>query len=202
MQEFFVRCVALLRSVRGEAVGDYLEFGVFNGGSISNMHAVKKRLDVRSMRMFGFDAFEGLPGGVEGQDAGVFKGGFYACPFPKLEQCLMRKGIDPTEITWVKGWYDTTLTPQTAAQHAIDPGIVFVDCDTYSSSKSVLDFVVPLLRKPTIISFDDWRLYDLDLKGEGEYRAFNEFLEAHPDFDTIEIPSYKRNSRTFLVRPT
>ena len=58
-------------------------------------------------------------------------------------------------------------------------GIAFVDCDTYSSAKSVLDFLGPLLDRPAILVFDDLKLNTLDVKGMGEYKAFNEFLDAN-----------------------
>ena len=199
-QTFFTNCVKVLKEIRGSTIGDYLEFGVFNGGSLSEMCTASQKMGV-STRFFGFDAFEGLPAESEQADNGVFKKGFYACSFEDLQICLTRNGVDTNKINWVKGWYSNTLTPTLEAQYAFDPGLIFIDCDTYGSSKSVLDFFAPFIKKPTIISFDDWRLYDLDLKGEGEYRSFNEFLEANPHFETRELPTYKRNSRTFLVIP-
>ena len=100
----------------------------------------------------------------------------------------------------MKGWYDQTLTGETVKQFTLDPGIVFIDCDTYSSSKAVLDFLAPLIVKPVILCFDDWKLNDLDIKGMGEYKSFNEFLESHLRFTAEEIKSYNRKSRSFLVR--
>lgn len=201
MQSFFGYCIRMLQSLRGDAIGDYLEFGVFNGTSLSNMYFAAKHHDVRSMRLIGFDAFEGLPAESEEDDTGVFQKGFYACSFPQLKECLRRKGINPQEITYIKGWYKDTLNQSTAKKYRINPGIIFVDCDTYGSSKSVLDFLAPIITKPVIISLDDWRLFDLDIKGEGEYRSFNEFLEANPHLIAKEIKTYKRNSRTFLITP-
>ena len=200
LESYFTHCINLLRQVRGNDVGDYLEFGVFNGTSLGDAYLTAKKLHA-PMRFFGFDAFEGLPPESEQEDAGVWKKGFYTCSFDQLQVCLKRKDIDPNDIHWVKGWYKETLTPALAVQQQINPGIVFIDCDTYSSSKSALDFLTPLIKKPVIISLDDWRLYDLDLKGEGEYRSFNEFLEANSHFETKEIGTYKRNARSFLITP-
>ncbi len=201
MQSFFEDCIKRLRALKGDDIGDYLEFGVFNGASLSSAYTALKRLNI-SNRVFGFDGFAGLPPESESEDDGVWKKGFYSCSFEQLEECLKRKGINPDEMYWVKGWYKDTLTPDTAKKHNItNPGIVFVDCDTYSSSKSVLDFVAPLIKRPVIICLDDWRLNDLDVKGLGEYKSFNEFLEVNTRFKAEEIPSYKRNSRSFLIIP-
>lgn len=40
-----------------------------------------------------------------------------------------------------------------------------------------------------------------DVKGEGECRSFNEFLESNPQFEAEEIKSYNRKSKSFLVKP-
>lgn len=202
LREFFSDSIRLLQKYKGENIGDYLEFGVFNGSSIGSMYLTAKELGVNSTRFFGFDAFEGLPAGAENEDDGVWKKGFYACSYEQMLQCLLKRNINGNEITWIKGWYSETLNMSTAHDHQInDLGIVFIDCDTYSSSKSVLDFISPLLKKPAIICLDDWKLNDLDLKGMGEYKSFNEFVENNPHLRFKEIESYNRKSRSFLVIP-
>lgn len=199
---FFGECIDLLKKLRGEAIGSYLEFGIFNGNSIGSMYLARKEKRAEGMQLYGFDAFEGLPPGSEKEDDGVWKAGFYTCTFPQMEECLRRRGIDPQSITWVNGWYEKTLTKETIAAHNIgSPGIVFIDCDTYSSSKAVLTFIAPLITAPTIICLDDWKLNDLDIKGMGEYQSFNEFLEENPHLTATPMKSYNRKSRTFLVSP-
>lgn len=200
--EFFTNCINRLRVLKGDDIGDYLEFGVFNGSSIGSLHLARKNTSANSMRLFGFDAFEGLPPGSENEDGGVWKTGFYSCSFEQMKDCLRRRNINADDITWISGWYDKTLTAEPAQKYGIgNLGIVFIDCDTYSSSKLVLDFIGPLLKQPAIICLDDWKLNDLDIKGMGEYQSFNEFLEANSSLKAEEIPSYNRKSKTFLVTP-
>jgi len=198
--DFFKSCLTRLKKIKGNEVGDYFEFGVFNGNSIGSMYLAREAMGLKSMRLFGFDAFQGLPAGAEKEDAGVYKAGFYTCSFEQMQQCLLRRNINPNEITWVTGWYNETLNEETSKKLDLRKiGLVFIDCDTYSSSKTVLDFLKSLITEPMIICFDDWKLYDLDIKGEGEYRAFNEFLENNPQFKAEEIESYNRKSKSFLV---
>lgn len=117
-----------------------------------------------------------------------------------MKECLQRKDINPNKITWIKGWYEYTLNKQTIKELNLKKiGIVFIDCDTYSSSKAVLDFIAPLLKEEAIICLDDWKLNDLDIKGMGEYKAFNEFLEANTHLQAKEIKSYNRKSKSFLI---
>ena len=192
-----------IQKLKGDQIGDYLEFGVFNGSSIASMHAAREKSGVQNhMRLFGFDAFQGLPPGSENEDGGVWKAGFYACSFAQTRECLKQRAVDPDDITWVEGWYDETLTPELSEKlNFSNLGIVFIDCDTYSSSKMVLDFIAPYITAPVIICLDDWKLNDLDLAGEGEYRAFNEFLEENPHLKARRIESYNRKSESFVVEP-
>ncbi|MEM7650646.1 MAG: TylF/MycF/NovP-related O-methyltransferase [Pseudomonadota bacterium] len=200
---FFSRCISDLQALKGEDIGDYLEFGVFNGSSMGSMHIARAQAHSQNtMRLFGFDAFQGLPEGSEHEDAGVWQAGYYACSFEEMQSCLKQRDIDPDDMHWIEGWYDETLTPHLVEQFNLaNPGIVFIDCDTYSSSKTVLDFIAPNINAPLIICLDDWKLNDLDLLGEGEYRAFNEFLDENPHLRARRIQSYNRKSESFLITP-
>jgi O-methyltransferase len=201
MRPFFARCIKTLGKIKGKNIGDYLEFGVFNGGSMSNMYLTCKELGV-NIRFFGFDSFEGLPKKSKKEDDGVWKQGFYACSFEKMKECLKRKEINAKDINWVKGWYKDTLNDKTLKKFELKKiGIAMIDCDTYSSSKSVLDFIGPLITEPAILCFDDWKLNNLDVKGMGEYKSFNEFLDINKHLEAKEIRSYNRKSKSFLVKP-
>lgn len=202
LKTFFADCIKKLQELKGKDVGDYLEFGVFNGSSMSSMYLTAKESGLHTMGFFGFDAFQGLPSSAESEDQGVWKKGFYTCSFEKMQECLRRKNINPSEINWVQGWYEDTLNEKTIKKLKIKKiGIAFIDCDTYSSSKAVLDFLAPLITSPAIFCFDDWKLNDLDIRWGGEYKAFNEFLEKNVHLKAREIKSYNRKSRSFLIKP-
>lgn len=201
LKSFFADCIKTLQDTKGKNVGDYLEFGVFNGSSLGSAYLTAKNLNLNSMRFFGFDAFQGLPEETD-EEHDVLQKGFYACSFEKMKECLKRRNVNPNDVIWIKGWYKDTLNEKTIKKHKIkNIGIVFVDCDTYSSSKAVLDFLAPLITEPAIFCFDDWKLYDMDIKGTGEYKSFNEFLEANTHLTAKEIKSYNRKSRSFLITP-
>ena len=198
---FFANCIKILQDIKGRDIGDYFEFGVFNGSSLGSAYLAAKKSRLKSIKFFAFDAFKGLPPRTD-KESDVLQKGFYCCSFNKTKECLRRRGINPDDITWVKGWYKDTLNYKTIEKLKIKKiGIVFVDCDTYSSSKEALDFLTPLIAEPAIFCFDDWKLYDMDVKGTGEYKAFNEFLEENPHIKAKEIKSYNRKSRSFLIKP-
>ncbi len=201
LDEFFDRAITLLQKEKGDDIGDYLEFGVFNGTSLMSMQRSCTKHGVKLTRFIGFDSFEGLPAGATAEDDGVWSKGMYSCSFDDLQGCLRRGGVAPEDVTFVKGWYNETLNQETRERLQLQNiSIIFIDCDTYSSSKAVLDFIEPLLNQPLILCFDDWKLNDLDVKGMGEYKSFNEFLDQHPGLQLEEIKSYNRKSRSFLVK--
>ena len=202
LQEFFTRSISLLKTIKGDDIGDYLEFGVFNGKSMISMYKSCKELGITDTRFIGFDSFEGLPSNATDEDNGVWSKGMYSCSFEDLKRCLLLEKINTQEITLIKGWYQDTLNQETRNKLQLkNISIVFVDCDTYSSSKTVLDFIAPLINQPILICFDDWKLNDLDIQGLGEYKAFNEFLENNPTIIAQPVKSYNRKSKSFLVKP-
>jgi len=201
LKTFFGDCIKILQDIKGKDIGDYLEFGVFNGSSLGSAYLTAKKMNLKSTRFFGFDSFQGLPKGTD-EEHDILQKGFYGCSFEKMKDCLKRRGVDSREIIWIKGWYEDTLNDKVIRENNLGKiGIVFIDCDTYSSSKAVLDFLAPLITEPSIFCFDDWKLYDMDVKGTGEYKSFNEFLETNRHIKAKEIKSYNRKSRSFLIKP-
>ncbi|OCR92398.1 hypothetical protein [Campylobacter fetus] len=60
----------------------------------------------------------------------------------------------------------------------VKASLIYIDCDLYTSSKTVLDFIAQsdLLQDGTIIAFDDWDLYRAN-PNKGQRKAFKEFKE-------------------------
>jgi O-methyltransferase len=109
----------------------------------------------------------------------------------------------------VKGWFEKTLTPELRNDHElVKASTIMIYCDLYSSARTALEFSAPLIRDEAIIYFDDWDGGSgLAERGEGEARAFREFLAAHPEFVVTEFDSYSHTemdpppiSKVFSVR--
>jgi O-methyltransferase len=187
-----------------EKLGDYLEFGVYVGGSLACMHHVLDDLRLDHVRLFGFDSFEGLPettrtdttSEVENWQPGDFKS-----PYDVTRENLTQTGVDWDRTILVKGWFDDTLTREFQQQHGVSKAsIIMVDCDLYSSTKTALEFCAPLIVDEAIVFFDDWLPATLGQKNLGEKRAFHEFLDAHPYFTAVELDTYRPDAaKVFLV---
>ena len=139
------------------ATGEVLEFGVYHGLSLRKL---AKRV---STPIHGFDSFEGLP---EDWRPGEPKGSY---------STHGRVPTVPAQVQLHRGWFQDTLP--TFAAKAGKLRLVHVDCDLYSSTRTVLEGLRPLLQPGTVLLFDEF----LGFEGfeQHEFRAWHEFAERH-----------------------
>ncbi len=181
-------------------LGDYLEFGVYNGSSLSCAFKAHNQVGARHVRLFGFDSFEGLPPDAHLDDDGVWSPGAFRMDERFARKFLTDEGVDWNRVRLVKGWFNETLTEVLLRSLSIrKASILMVDCDTYASTKTVLPFCAPLIEDHAAIFFDDWHADGLADKNLGEKRAFDEFLEQHPEFTVEDFGDYGNYSKVFIV---
>lgn len=143
-----------------EVEGCFMEFGVYKGGTMRYM--AKRRSD----RLFhGFDSFEGLPESWGGFDLprGAFntKGNL-----PKV----------PNNVSLHKGWYNKALpTWKTSCEDKI--AFMHVDCDLYSSTKTIFDELADRLQVGTVILFDEY--FNYPNWENHEFKAWKEYVTQH-----------------------
>ena len=138
--------------------GLVLEFGVWNGATV-NMIADRVG---SSRQVHGFDSFEGLPEDWFGE---YVKGMFHT------------GGKLPNVRPNVKlhaGWFENTL-PDFISKHRENIAFIHVDCDLYSSTKTIFDFLGDRLVPGSVILFDEY--FNYPGWREHEYRAFHELIE-------------------------
>jgi O-methyltransferase len=185
----------------GDAIGDYLEFGVCKGTSMACMFRALRGLHLENVRMFGFDSFEGLPEGAQTEDGGAWVPGEFRYDVERTTAFLDDEGADWNRVALVKGWFSDTLNDELIRRHGlVKASLIMIDCDLYSSAKAALDFCAPLIRDGAVIFFDDWHSQNLDERNLGEKRAFDEFLSAHHQFVAERLDSYSASSEIFFVR--
>lgn len=125
--------------------GVAVELGVFLGTSLTSIASAYPDRTV-----FGFDSFLGLPehwsrGDTEQFAAGAFSIGG-AVPLLPHDNVIL-----------VPGWFNTTL-PWFAASlgsAGIRIALLHVDCDLYSSTRLALEVLAPMLRRGTVVVFDE-----------------------------------------------
>ena len=175
----------LLKHSTAHADGDgwWLEFGVHTGKTISYITTRYTELHpvVKNKQIYGFDSFEGLP---EDWDLGskskgvktiVKKGAFNL--HGEIPQRLRKN----PNITPIKGWFKDSLPKFLKENKDGNSKVSFLhmDADLYSSTKTVLTLLTPYFRGNCVIVFDEFSHYVN--AGEGEYKAFKEFLEENKD---------------------
>lgn len=167
--------------------GHICEFGVFKGSTI-NLIAEH----FPSCIIHGFDSFEGLPENwiltneeLTQKNIKHKKGTFSVNKLPNVKN----------NVILHKGFFEESLP----IWHKHQPSNFFIsllhiDCDLYSSSKFVLNFLNLNIKKDTIIVFDDFYRWDnpklYEFWEEGEYKALKEWIEMYDR--EIEIVSRSR----------
>lgn len=190
-----------LKSSAGDGpLGDYLEFGVYQGTAMLCMAEAVRELGLTEMRLFGFDSFEGLPPTADEEDSGVWKPGEFSSSLDYTCAYLRHHGVDMSRLHLIKGWFSETLTEQMKADYNIrSASVLMIDCDLYSSTCDALAFGMPLLREHGVVLFDDWHSRGLSEQNLGERRAFEEYLAQNPEYTVEEMPSYDEMAKVFWV---
>jgi hypothetical protein len=190
----------LVEQVGRDRLGDYLEFGVYNGTSIVAAFRETEAMGLTNMRLFGFDSFEGLPAAAAHEDEGKWKPGAWRSDLEFTQAVLDDEGVDRKRVTLVQGWFDQTCVPETARKYAISKAsVIMVDCDIYSSTRQALNFCAPLIQDTALMLFDDWHTGQLAAKNMGERKAFEEWLEEQGCFKAESFGTYRVKSETFMV---
>jgi hypothetical protein len=133
----------------------YLEFGVANGASMRYWSELLSRPDAI---LHGFDTFEGLP-----EDWGLADKGAYTAG-GRIPVIADRR------VSFFKGLFQETLPRYVLPSHEIL--IVNIDCDLYSSTSFVLNWLAEHIHPGTFIYFDEFS------DPRNEMRAFQELLKA------------------------
>ena len=130
------------------------EFGVAQGGSIRLLSKLV------ADTVHGFDSFLGLPEDWSGSTER--RGGFAGRP-----------GRLPGNVRIHEGAFAGSL-PAFLEEHDQPMRFMHVDCDLYSSTRTVFDIMAPRIVPGTVIVFDEY--FNYPNWQEHEYKAFQEFI--------------------------
>lgn len=137
--------------------GLYCEFGVHSG---STVNFIASRVNGP---VYGFDSFEGLP---EDWRPGVEKGNFAMTALPKVRE----------NVELVKGWFNQSL-PEFLKLNPGPCAFLHVDCDLYSSTRTIFDLLGDRIQAGAVIAFDEF--FNYPRWRQGEFLAFQELVQRH-----------------------
>ena len=195
------KCLKKSKDLGSFKEGDYYEFGIFKGFSFWFAQEKAKELGLENVRFFGFDSFEGLPTieGVDKTRRNIFYRGQYSCSQKDVEKNLNKFGVDWSRTFLIKGFFTDSLNDRIKKQHKMEKiAIALIDCDLYSSTAEVLNFIKDMLINKCILMFDDWNCFGKD-NIRGQRKAFNEFLEKNNELVAKPYFSYSLYGQTFFV---
>ncbi len=153
--------------------GLWLEFGVYSGKSINFISSFKKMGSENTV--YGFDSFEGLPEEWSRHDGGFGKGFFdMKGKFPDVEK----------NVKLIKGWFDESLPLFMKENKNKKITFLHIDCDLYSSTKTIFDLTKNNIADNCIIVFDELINYPNYINHE--WKAWWEFVkENNIEFEWI-----------------
>lgn len=140
----------------GARDGLICEFGVWRGTTINFIASLTPQT------VYGFDSFEGLP---ERWRDGFERGRFKVASLPKVR----------SNVRLIKGWFNESLPPF-LREHTKPATFLHVDCDLYSSARTVFDLFRDRIGSGTVIVFDEY--FNYPGWQQGEHKAFAEFIAA------------------------
>lgn len=163
--------------------GFYLEMGVFQGRTINFIASI-----MQNKIIYGFDSFQGLPEAWDRDDLKYFTKGFFA---------TSGLPIVASNVELHKGWFNESL-PEFKRDILRDQPIAFIhiDCDLYSSTKTIFDTLGDHIVDGTVIVFDE--LYNYQGFDRHEIKALYEFLQQKNL--TLEYIAYNYNHQQVAIK--
>jgi Macrocin-O-methyltransferase (TylF) len=140
--------------------GHYMEFGVFTGGTIRYIAR-----QIGNKIIHGFDSFEGFPEVWSGYNLGN-----------KTFDTQGRMPRVPQNVLLYRGLFDESV-PKWLADNPGPVAFIHIDCNIYSSTKTILDMLASRLVPGSIILFDEY--FNYPGWERHEFKAFQEYVSAH-----------------------
>ena len=166
-----------------------LEFGVADGYAFAKKAYATRYLGMEDQIVcHGFDSFEGLPETADERDLGSvagadWKAGQYRGRYEELRDYLDARYRN---CRLHRGLFDATLTPEfLSTLRVYKPILVWIDCDYYTSARSVLERLMPHLPSGCVIYFDEYE-FNFGSRLTGEARLVHE-VNAGVFGDGIEL---------------
>jgi O-methyltransferase len=137
--------------------GDFIETGIWRGGSVILMRAILKAHGVTDRTVFAADSFEGLPK----PDADTYPADKrdphwtfkeLAVSLEQVRANIERYGLLDDRVHFLKGWFKDTLPEAPIEQLAV----ARLDGDMYESTMTAIEALYPKLQPGGFLIVDDY----------------------------------------------
>lgn len=183
------RMYALFKAVQhiihAEIPGDFVECGVWKGGSTMVIAHTLLSLNITNRKLYLYDTFEGMPDPTDTDrllsDTTVHASEFVKqklkeninwchSPLKEVQQSMLSTGYPEQNLIFVQGKVEETIPGIIPAQIAL----LRLDTDWYSSTRHELLHLYPLLSMHGVLLLDDYGWWS------GSKKAVDEFFEQRP----------------------
>jgi O-methyltransferase len=171
--------------LRKNVPGDFIETGVWRGGSTILMRAVLKAYDSTDRCVWVADSFEGLPAPdpvkyPPDKDDNHHTFDFLRVSLEEVQGNFERYGLLDDQVRFLKGWFKDTLPGAPIERLAI----LRMDGDMYESTTDALESLFPKLQPGGYVIVDDYSLKGC-LQAVTDFRLRNGISDRIIDIDGI-----------------
>ncbi|HWJ31688.1 MAG TPA: TylF/MycF/NovP-related O-methyltransferase [Gaiellaceae bacterium] len=195
-QEFFYNAFKALRF--NGIDGDYAEFGSWGGMTFTLAYRESRRHGHQA-RLWAFDSFQGLPESHEGKDEHPeWRRGKMATNVEEFHAICAANGVPRDAYEIVPGFYEDTLPQRLLSDPPVNIALAYVDCDLYTSTKTVLEFLRPRLKHGMIVAFDDYFCWS-PTQGSGERTAWREHVANDETWEWVPYVQYGWSGQSYVL---
>jgi hypothetical protein len=177
--------------------GDYAEFGSSTATTFGLAYHEVWRCG-HPARLWAFDSFKGLPPPSPDDAHPEWREGVMEITLEDFHAACARHGIPRDRYTAVPGYYHESLAAMAPEDEPRNIALAYVDCDLYSSTKAVLEFLRPRLKHGMIVAFDDYFCWSATQMA-GERRAMLELVAADRTWEWVPYVQYGWHGQSFVI---
>jgi O-methyltransferase len=180
--------------VKDNIPGDFIETGVWRGGSVIFMKALLKNAGISDRTVWVADSFDGLPEPDESKYPADKGDGHHTERELAITQEQVKKNFEKynlldENVKFLKGWFKDTLP--TAPINSL--ALLRLDGDMYESTMDGLTNLYPKLSKGGFLIVDDWGAVPGCQLAVKDYRAMHGITEEIKTIDWTGV--YWRKER-------
>ena len=178
--------------------GDYAEFGCYGGYTFAQAYEQAERRK-HPAHLWGFDSFRGLPAPSGPEDSHPrFRASRWATSVDEFHQICRVNRIPRDAYDVVEGYFEDTIGKLAPGDAPTNLCLAYVDCDLYSSTRTVLEFLAPRLKHGMILAFDDYYCWS-STAAAGQRVAVAEVLEGHERWNLLPYLQFGWHGASFIV---
>jgi len=181
--------------------GDYAEFGCWGANTFRMAYRIlaKYTYDVGPFHLWAFDSFQGLPKAADAKDDHpAWIEGSLTTSLDRFHELCQSSGVPRSAYTTVPGFYEQSLEPIAPGPRPDKIRLAYIDCDMFTSTKTVLRFLMPRLQHGMILAFDDYYCYSATMPS-GERLAVAEAFADNTHWRLLPYVQFGWHGMSFIV---